>query len=69
MIDPSDSRGHVYLHYSGPGSGGGPPRYMELLNKITVMNYKTYSHNLSIYLAKLGLSLMVAFISASFARL
>ena len=30
MIDPSDNRGHVYLQYSGSGSGGGPPRYMEL---------------------------------------
>ena len=27
MIDPSDSRGHVYLQYSGPGDNGGSPRY------------------------------------------
>ena len=30
MIDPSDSRGQVYLQYSGPGDNGGSPRYMEL---------------------------------------
>lgn len=27
MIDSSDTRGQVYLQYTGPGSGGGPPRY------------------------------------------
>ena len=27
IIDPSNTRGQVYLHYTGPGSGLGPPRY------------------------------------------
>ena len=44
----------MYLHYTGPGSGGGPPRYMELLKQLSC-TVKSTLLQLSILSAKWSL--------------